>query len=90
MPYAIPKLIKLSRAIARGCVRFLTIAGPSCHATGSAEKAFLRLTQALDAFTSGDPLGTFIAIAWALGNIALFLESVAAAYHHVREVTRVD
>lgn len=87
---ALLKFVRLSRAIARGGVRFVTIAGPSCHATGSAEKAFLRLTQAFDALTSGDPLGTAIALVWALGNIALFLESVATAYHHAREVTRVD
>lgn len=75
----------LTLELTRQSVRIVRVAGPTCHATGSADKGLIRFMDALDAIASGDLLGVAMALIWAVGNFALFLESASTAYKHLRE-----
>ena len=75
----------LARTLTSASVRFITVAGPTCHASGSAEKTAFRLTEVCNALAAGEPFAAFVALAWAMGNLVLFLESAATAYSHARK-----
>ena len=76
----------LARTTASAAVRFVSIAGPTCHASGAAEKTAFRLTEVCNAIASGDQTAAVFALIYALGNLALFVESTATAYSHARKI----
>lgn len=80
----------LARTMARACVRTVTIAGPTCHAAGSAEKTAFRLTELCNAIVNGDQVAAVFALFYALGNLALLVESAATAYSHARKILPQD
>jgi len=86
MLYAISHLYMSVRIAVETGIRAISVGGPVCHATGSAEKAFICAAYGWEALSSGDAVGAALAAVWLAANLALAIEAAATACAHAQKV----